>query len=44
MCGANLDDYLHLLVHHIVKCFDTKDNPLDLKRCVCVCVCAQCVA
>nr|QHX41461.1 serine/threonine-protein kinase mTOR [Halisarca dujardinii] len=32
MCGANLDDYLPLLIHHIVKCFDTKDNPIDLKR------------
>ena len=32
MCGANLDDYLHLLVPQIVKAYDLPDNPVDLRR------------
>lgn len=32
MCGANLDDYLHLLVPQVVKAYDVPDNPVDLRR------------
>ena len=35
LCGASLDDYLHLLVPPIVKVFDTS-YPADVRRLVAV--------
>lgn len=32
LCGASLDDYLHLLVPPIVKVFQTASNPLDVRK------------
>ena len=32
LCGASLDDYLHLLVPPIVKVFETDNNPTDVWR------------
>ena len=32
--GANLDDYLHLLLPPVVKLFDSPDVPLSVKRSV----------
>ena len=32
LCGASLDDYLHLLVPPIVKVFQTPSNPLDVRK------------
>jgi FKBP12-rapamycin complex-associated protein len=32
LCGASLDDYLHLLVPPIVKVFETDTNPTDVRR------------
>ena len=32
LCGASLDDYLHLLVPPIVKAFETDTNPLEVRR------------
>ena len=32
MCGASLDDYLHLLVPPIVKVFENNSNHVDVRR------------
>lgn len=32
LCGASLDDYLHLLVPPIVKVFHTTSNPIEVRR------------
>ncbi|CAI7993434.1 Serine/threonine-protein kinase tor, partial [Geodia barretti] len=32
LCGASLDDYLHLLIPPIVKVFETDTNPTDVRR------------
>ena len=32
LCGASLDDYLHLLVPPIVKVFETPSNHIDVRR------------
>ncbi len=32
LCGASLDDYLHLLVPPIVKVFETPTNPTDVRK------------
>ena len=32
MCGASLDDYLHLLVPPIVKVFEDSNNHVDVRR------------
>ena len=32
LCGASLDDYLHLLVPPIVKVFHTTSNPVDVRK------------
>lgn len=32
LCGASLDDYLHLLVPSIVKAFETQTNHVDVRR------------
>ena len=32
LCGASLDDYLHLLVPPIVKVFQNADNPVDVRK------------
>lgn len=32
LCGASLDDYLHLLVPPVVKVFETESNPTEVRR------------
>ena len=32
LCGASLDDYLHLLVSPIVKVFQNSCNSLDVRK------------
>ncbi len=32
LCGASLDDYLHLLVPPIVKVFQSTSNPTDVRK------------
>ncbi len=32
LCGASLDDYLHLLVPPIVKVYETPTNPTDVRK------------
>ena len=32
LCGASLDDYLHLLVPPIVKVFHNTSNPIEVRR------------
>lgn len=40
--GANLDDYLHLLLPPIVKLFDAPDVPLQARKSVqLICLCAH---
>eukprot|EP00731_Ephydatia_muelleri_P014310 Em0008g30a len=32
LCGASLDEYLHLLISPIVKVFETNSNPLEVRK------------
>ena len=41
--GANLDDYLHLLLPPVVKLFDSPDVPLSVKRSVIYACTSSCI-
>ena len=32
LCGASLDDYLHLLIPPIVKMFENSTNPVEVRK------------